>query len=171
MNASVTCRLIQALVRRLVAALVMGVLLYIVGAGCGGESAGPEVIINQRRWSVELAVTFLQRYQGLSGRTNLAEDVGMLFVYPDARVRGFCMRGCLIPLDVAFIGSDLRVVKICTMSVEPDHAGRVIYSSDVPIQYVLEVRAGGLARAGVAVGDKVLLQGKIPDAAKAAPDP
>lgn len=81
------------------------------------------------------------------------------------------MRGCLIPLDIVFISTDLRVVAVHTMSVEPDLAGRKVYSSKVPAQFALELQAGQLALAGVKPGAVVTFAGEIPDAAKADPGP
>ena len=127
----------------------------------------PRVEINGRTWRVEVASTRQQRYVGLSGRTSLTSDEGMLFVYPSASVLEFCMRGCVIPLDIAFVGSDMSVVSVQTMAVEPDLVGRSVYRSGAPAQYALEVSAGALGRAGVRVGDKVRLLGEMPAAAKA----
>lgn len=125
-------------------------------AGCDKKARPRQTVtINSRRWLVDLAVTDEQRYRGLSGRAELGDDVGMLFVYPADQVLEFCMRGCLIDLDIAFISSDMRVVRVHTMTVEPDLAGLTTYSSEVPVRYALEVSAGSLARAGVGVGAEV----------------
>ena len=129
------------------------------------------VTIRSQTWRVEVAITAPQRYAGLSGRANLAEGQGLLFVYPAPRVLEFCMRGCDRPLDVAFLESDLRVVKIHTMAVEPGLAGRATYSSETPAQYALEVRGEALQRAGVQPGDQVFLSGDIPQATKAEDGP
>ena len=74
-------------------------------------------------------------------------------------------------LDIAFIASDLRVVKTCTMPVEPYGFEEKTYPSEFPAQYALEVAAGQLAAAGVKVGDKVEFSPGVPPAAKAAPGP
>jgi len=149
--------------------LVVGLLV----AGCGGGRADsdgpPQVKIGSAIWDVDLALTPEQRYQGMGGRPYLDESEGMLFMYPDAALRAYCMRDCLIPLDIAFIDSDFRIVTIYTMAAERDRRGLVSYTSRTPAQYVLEVSAGGLARKGVKVGDKVIFLGNIPPATKAAP--
>lgn len=150
------------------------VLMPIVQAGCGEDSgqpkpAAPRVRIRQKTWFVDLAVTQEQRYVGLSGRSDIADDVGMLFVYPGPQVLEFCMRDCGVPIDIAFLDADRRVVRMHTMQVEPDRAGRVAYSSDAAAQYALEVAGGELARAGVQVGDTATLVGEMPPAAKAEP--
>jgi hypothetical protein len=144
------------------------------GTGKTGTSPGasdpPRVTINGRVWFVEPATTSDQRYRGLGGRQHLDPNGGMLFIYPKPRVLDFCMRGCLVPLDIAFIDADMRVVKTYTMSTEADLSGRAVYSSDVPVQYALEVAAGALAEAGVRPGDRAALQG-VPEAAKAEDGP
>jgi len=137
--------------------------------GCGSREDRPRVRIGQWIWFVDVAATRQERYQGLAGRTHLADNAGMLFVYPRATVLRFCMRRCVVPIDIAFIDRDLRVVKIATMAVEPDQAGRREYSSDAPAQYALEVAGGLFARRGIRPGDKVTLLGNIPPVTKAEP--
>ena len=132
------------------------------GDGTGGPQL-PRVEINGHVWRVETATTRATRYQGLAGRGPLDADRGMLFIYPQPDVLGFCMRGCYIPLDIAFIDGDLRVVRIHTMAVEPGREGTVTYSSDQPAMYALEVGAGELARAKVRVGQKVTFLGPMPN--------
>jgi uncharacterized membrane protein (UPF0127 family) len=79
------------------------------------------------------------------------------------------MRGCYIPLDIAFIDADGYVVKTATMAVEDDLAGRIVYSSDRPAQFALEVPAGTLAAANVKPGSKVIFSPDIPLPTKAPP--
>lgn len=136
------------------------VLVAVALAGCGkAPDGGPAVRINGRTWHVEIAATPQARYTGLSGRTALAADRGMLFVFDDVRIQQFCMRGCEIPLDIAFIAAAdgrLRIVHTATMAVEPDRAGRIVYGSRQPVRYALEVPAGALAAAGVKAGDEAV---------------
>jgi uncharacterized membrane protein (UPF0127 family) len=143
-----------------------------LAAGCSREKqpAPASVTIRGMTWQVELAINPRQRYRGLSGRTEMPHGRGMLFLFPDSAVRDFCMRQCLIDLDIAFIGPDRRVIKTQTMRVEPDGLGRVPYSSDAPAQFVLEVQAGALQAAGVQAGDRVEFSSGVPGPAKAQPD-
>jgi uncharacterized membrane protein (UPF0127 family) len=148
-------------------------MLAAAAAGCGeSEPAAPaDVTINGRTWRVELATTTDARYKGLSDRRKIDPNGGMLFIYPAPQMLDFCMRNCLVSLDIAFIASDLRVVKIRTMPVEPYGFEEKTYPSEFPAQYALEVAAGQLAAAGVKVGDKVEFSPGVPPAAKAAPGP
>ena len=95
----------------------------------------------------------------------------MLFVFPRAKPLRFWMKGCLVDLDIAFIGPDMRVVAVRTMRAGADRGNYVTYSSVHPAQYALEVRAGGLAAAGVRTGHSAQFSAEIPSAAKAAADP
>jgi uncharacterized membrane protein (UPF0127 family) len=89
----------------------------------------------------------------MSGRQDVPPGTGMLFIFRDSQPRAFVMRGCLVPLDIAFIDEGLRIVAIHTMAVEPDGAGQKKYRSLKPAMYALEVAAGELSAAGVTVGD------------------
>lgn len=160
--------------------VVFCVAALLAAAGCrerpsavqpSTAGAGPRVAIDGRgSWAVELAVTTAQRNKGLAGRREMPTGQGMLFCFREPAVREFWMEGCLVPLDIAFIGPDMRVMKTYRMAVESDRRGHVLYSSPGPAQYALEAAAGELERAGVKVGDTVRLEG-IPEDAKAKADP
>lgn len=129
---------------------------------CAGKDIsrdGPVVRIGDREWTVETARTARQRYDGLSGRSNIPPDRGLLFIYPAPRIIRLCMRDCAYPLDAVFIGADMRVVSAAAMTVEPDRAGRRVYTSERPAVYALEVRGGTVAAAGIARGDSVRFDG------------
>lgn len=143
-----------------------------LGVGCGEEKTPTpteaQVKLRGRTWTVELAMTVQQRYAGLSGRKELPPGRGMLFVYPKEQKLSFCMRGCEIPIDIAFLDRNLRVVNLYAMAVEPDRAGRVSYESHVPVMSALELPGGDLKRIGAVVGDQVEFLG-VPSACQAEP--
>jgi uncharacterized membrane protein (UPF0127 family) len=130
--------------------------------GCRRGSVPPQATIRGKTWFVELATTDEQHEKGLSDRTELAGDAGMLFIFPDSAIRLFWMKNCYIPLDIAFIDEHRKVVGMGTMAVEADFSGKMMYSSQVPIKYALEVSGGALAATGVQVGDEVTFRGDIP---------
>lgn len=137
-------------------ALLLVVLAVVVACpGCRKPPPTPRVVINGRGWYVDLARTPQEQHRGLGGRTYLSSDVGMLFIFDQPKELTFCMRDTEIPLDIAFISQDLKVVSVQTMAVEPDRAGRAIYRSAGPAKYAMEVPAGGLTGAGAKPGDRV----------------
>ena len=106
---------------------------------------------------VEIADDAFEQSRGLMYRTTLAEDRGMLFVYPDEEERSFWMRNTLIPLSIAFMDSQGRIVDIQEMKPlddDPPH-----YVSSEPAQYALEVNQGFFEERGVEVGDRADLPG------------
>jgi uncharacterized protein len=120
-------------------------------------SSGEEV-----RVRAEIADNAFERARGLMYRTALAEDRGMLFVFEGIRFifeeeqrLSFWMRNTLIPLSIAFIDSEGRIVDIQDMKPlddDPPH-----YVSAEPARYALEVNRGFFEERGVKVGDRVEL--------------
>lgn len=145
------------------AGIILCLFCSMVAMSCRKQSVPPTVTIAGHTWRVELALTGAQRERGLSGRYNLDDDAGMLFIFAKAEVRTFHMINCYIPLDIAFIGQDMRVVRVDTMKVEADPTAPLYkYSSRTPVQYVLEVNAGQLARFDVNIGEIVTFSPNIP---------
>jgi uncharacterized membrane protein (UPF0127 family) len=103
-------------------------------------------------FEVEIARTPAQRAQGLMFRDRLAEDAGMLFLYPGDQVRGMWMKNTLLPLDMLFIAADGRIVGIVERAVP---LSLTAISSEGPVRSVLELNGGASARLGLEPGDRV----------------
>ncbi|WP_386079801.1 DUF192 domain-containing protein [Vreelandella sp. F11] len=117
------------------------------------------------RLEVEVAETASQRQRGLMGRENLPEASGMLFRFESEQSanNAFWMYRTLIPLDIAFIDSEGRIVAINTMqpceSSSPSDCPS--YPAGAAYHSALEVNGGYFAERGINVGDCV----SIPDEA------
>lgn len=107
------------------------------------------------RVEVEVADDTDEMTKGLMGRTALAEDAGMLFVYPEERELSFWMRDTLIPLSIAFMDGEGRIVDIQDMKALDDRPPH--YTSAEPARYALEVNVGFFDERGVEVGDRARL--------------
>ena len=107
------------------------------------------------RVQVEVADDMDEMAKGLMGRTALAEDAGMLFVYPEERELSFWMRDTLIPLSIAFMDGEGRIVDIQDMKALDDRPPH--YTSAEPARYALEVNVGFFDERGVEVGDRAKL--------------
>ncbi len=112
------------------------------------NSAGERVEV-----PVEIADTDEERQTGLMGRTALAEDAGMLFVFDVEQQLSFWMKDTLIPLSIAFIDSEGRIVDIQDMQPLDETP----HPSAAPAQYALEVNQGFFGARGIQVGDTVEL--------------
>ncbi|WP_311944204.1 DUF192 domain-containing protein [Halomonas piscis] len=112
-----------------------------------------------QRLEVEIADTPARREQGLMGRRSLGEGHGMLFVYGQAQPgrRGFWMYRTRIPLDIAFIDGDGRIVSLQTMPpCESAKAAECpVYTPGSAYHAALEVNAGYFASRGISEGDCV----------------
>ena len=106
---------------------------------------------------VEVADDLAEQAKGLMDRTALGENRGMLFVYPEERELSFWMKNTLIPLSIAFIDSERRIIDIQDMKPLDDEPPS--YVSAEPAQYALEVNQGFFEKRSVKVGDRVELPG------------
>ena len=104
---------------------------------------------------VEIADTDAERQTGLMGRNILPENAGMLFVFEGEQTLSFWMRDTLIPLSIAYIDAEGRIVDIQDMQPLDDVPPH--YVSAEPAQYALEVNQGFFEERGVMVGDTVEL--------------
>ena len=140
--------------------------LLLTAAGCSPGPTPPgslptlQLEITARPLTAELALTHDDRFRGLSGRAELADDRGMLFVFPDLGPRQFVMRECLIPIDIAFIDGGGRVLNTHQMTLEPPdtpEAQLTRYASAGHAMMALELNAGGLERYGLKPGVELAL--------------
>jgi len=113
----------------------------------GGQ---PPVII-----SAELARTDGERQQGLMYRKKLADGTGMLFIFDRDQVLSFWMKNTYIPLSIAFIAADGRIIEIKEM--QPLDLNTV--SSSRSVRYALEVPQGWFGRVHINPGDILVLDG------------
>lgn len=100
---------------------------------------------------VELADEPAERQQGLMFRESLAEDQGMLFAYPEERILGFWMKNTLIPLDIAYINREGRIVDIKQMEPQSTQT----HNSAAPAMYALEMNQGWFEANGIRIGDLI----------------
>lgn len=111
--------------------------------------------INGAEIKVEVAKTSAEYYQGLSGRDDLCQNCGMLFVFADKTERTFVMRGMLFPIDIIWIDGE-KIVKIDKDLPPPvsNSGDGGEYKSGQPVNYVLEVKSGFCRENKVKIGDK-----------------
>ena len=108
---------------------------------------------------VEVADTPQEREKGLMHREELAENRGMLFVFPEEDRRGFWMKNTLIPLDMMFIDSNGKILNIEKAYPEPNTSDEDLktYRSDGEAKYVIEVNLNFTDRKGIEKGDRVVI--------------
>ena len=99
----------------------------------------------------EIARTQEERARGLMYRKELPDGEGMLFVFERDQIASFWMKNTYIPLSIAYIASDGRIVEIRDMY--PRDESSVMSSRSV--RYALEVPQNWFSRVGIKTGDVV----------------
>lgn len=115
----------------------------------------PIVSINNIDIPVEVVDTVKTRRLGLSYREELAKNSGMLFDMKNRRTVSFWMKDMNFPLDIIWIDGD----KIVNISQDLPPAGShpdITYSSEFPVDYVLEVNGGFCEKNNINIEDKVV---------------
>ena len=101
--------------------------------------------------SAEVAQTPDQRALGLMYRFSLKPDHGMVFVFDRSEPRAFWMKNTFIPLSIAFVAADGRILNIDDMAPQDERT----HLSSGPAMYAIEMRKGWFAERGIKAGDRV----------------
>ena len=110
--------------------------------------------------NVEYADTPKELASGLMNRIALEKSSGMLFIFPDEKIREFWMKDTLIPLEIMFIGANGRISEITTMKPCPkDALNCPIYISKEPARFAIEVNAGFSEKNRIIEGDILEISG------------
>jgi len=137
--------------------IMAGVLLLMLGIGLLfvniGENECELQTPNQSCLNLEQATTAKEQEKGLSGRTNLKTDSGMLFVFDKPAVRCFWMKDMQFPIDIIWLDQNKKVMTI-KENTSPDTYPES-FCSDKPAQYVLETNAGQAKILGIQKGSQL----------------
>jgi|SRR5829696_295710 len=104
---------------------------------------------------LEVAADPATRARGLMEREQVPKGTGMVFLYPADVAEAYWMKNTLVPLSIAFVAADGRVVSVAEMTpckADPCPS----YAPAGPYRYAVELAAGAFGDAGVGTGDKVV---------------
>ena len=126
------------------------------------EPPALELTIKGQRLVAEIAATDAARMTGLMNRFSLQPDHGMLFIFRQAQPQAFWMKNTYVPLSIAFVGADGRILNIEDMAplTESPHPSRG------PALYALEMKKGWFAQHGIEAGEPVQGLERAPPAAE-----
>ena len=99
----------------------------------------------------EVAANEADREQGLMYRKSLANNAGMLFVFPDRAGHCFWMKNTLIPLSIAFIADDGTITDLDEMQAETENN----HCPTRAIRYALEMDKGWFTSHGIKPGSQI----------------
>lgn len=110
----------------------------------------PLYIKDKEIW-VEVAKTPEQRARGLMWRKDLGDNEGMLFIFEKEEYHSFWMKNTYIPLSIAFIDKNGRIIEIRDMKPLSTET----HSPPKPILYALEMKKGWFFKNGIRKGDTI----------------
>ena len=105
------------------------------------------------RLQVEVAATPQARQTGLMYRTVMAQNAGMLFIFEQKAGHCFWMSNTKIPLSIAFIGDDSKIVNIEEMQADTTNN----HCPKAPSRFALEMNQKWFAER--ALGPGTLIHG------------
>jgi uncharacterized protein len=104
---------------------------------------------------LEVAANPVTRARGLMERGQVPQGTGMVFLYPADVTESFWMKNTLVPLSIAFVAADGRVVSVAEMTpckADPCPS----YAPAGPYRYAVELAGGSFGAAGVGPGARVV---------------
>ncbi len=137
--------------------LILACALMLVSAATFAANLPRDVLLvetgsSQYRFEVEVADDPAERAEGLMYRQSLADNAGMLFLYPQPQPVEFWMKNTPLSLDIVFVRADGTIARIAA-NTTPMSEDRI--PSDEPVLAVLEVKAGIMQQLGIAAGDRL----------------
>ncbi len=133
--------------------LIAAVIGLVLGATAWAQSAMPvmELSAGFYRIEAEVASNDRNRQLGLMNRQAMPAQHGMLFVFTENNTHCMWMRNTLLPLSVAFLNEEGKIINIEDMQpqTEDNHCARV------PARYALEMNLGWFAQRGIKPGMKL----------------
>ena len=116
------------------------------------NSADPQVkVVKNLDLNLEVADTDAKREQGLSGRSKLPDNQGMLFSFEQPSFQSFWMKDMSFSLDFLWLDENKEIVDL-TQNVAPEtYPGT--FSPKKPVKYVVEVGAGYVEANSLKIGE------------------
>lgn len=103
------------------------------------------------RIDAEVAADNPHRMQGLMHRRSMAANQGMLFVFPLAATHCMWMRNTFLPLSVAFLDEDGRILNIENMQPQTEDN----HCAAKAARYALEMNLGWFSSKGIKPGARI----------------
>lgn len=112
--------------------------------------------LGNKKITAYIADNSKEHAQGLMKVKSLPEDVGMLFIFSSEEPRTFWMKNTEIPLSIGFFDKNKKLLQILEMTPEsPLRKEPVLYTSDKPAQFVLEMNKDWFTKNKIKVGSRL----------------
>ncbi len=142
--------------RKTLGFLVVAIVLLFLLISYRPETKFTSVCFSNVCITAEIADTPAKHSQGLMFREELEENEGMLFVFGSEGIYPFWMKNTHIPLDIIWIDRNSTIVHV--EHAVPYTGNYLLYSSNMPAKYVIEIKAGFVENNKINLGDKVSIE-------------
>lgn len=133
-------------------------LLVLALSGCQVEPQDPicafktqQFIIGDKVINGDIACTREDKRQGLMNKKSIPENYGMLFVFPESNYHEFWMKNTYVPLSIAFIDENWKIVDIKDMKPHDETP----VGPSAAAKYALEVNQGWFKKNNIALGTQI----------------
>jgi uncharacterized protein len=135
-------------------AVVIFVLVLVITLLLSRRS--PEVKIGGETFKVEIADSDEEKQIGLSEKTTLKDNEGMLFIFDKPDTYSFWMKEMDFPIDIVYLNGD-RVTTVIKNAQPPTSSDQdlEIFRPEEPSDKVLEIKAGLADRYNITKGSTV----------------
>ncbi len=110
-----------------------------------------DLTIGMYRVQAEVAHTDPLRQRGLMYRKEMQAHQGMLFIFPERATHCMWMRNTLLPLAVAFIDEDGKIINVEEMAPQTE----TNHCAAKPARYALEMNRGWFKQRGFSAGTPI----------------
>jgi len=133
---------------------------YIVAFAAIASSANAQLNIGLRTIQMKVGIYSIQaevadnpdlREVGLMNRTSLPTNSGMLFIFEQKAGNCFWMKNTKLPLSIAFIADDGKIVNIEEMQADTTNN----HCPKAPIRYALEMNKGWFSERVIVPGNTI----------------
>ncbi len=150
---------ILAVILGILIIFILGIFVYrnfitgpIYTSECGNYSE-QDIILGNKNLKTIIADDYCKLTLGLSGKTGLNADEGMLFAFDKPGNYGFWMKDMEFPLDILWISDSFSVVGVEKNLATDTYP--TVFGENYEARYVLEVPAGFSDKNNIKVGDSM----------------
>ena len=103
--------------------------------------------------NIGVADTDAERTQGLSGRSGLDDNEGLLFIFDKEGHYEFWMKDMNFPIDMAWFDKNKKLIYVANDVATSTYPNS--FSSQTPALYVLETSSGFFNKNNIKIGDSI----------------
>jgi hypothetical protein len=134
-----------------IASTLFALFLMSVSVTARAEMPRMELSAGFHRIEAEVAANDANRMQGLMFRKSLAANQGMLFVFSQQDRHCMWMRNTLLPLSVAFLDEEGRILNVEDMQPQTENS----HCESGPARFALEMNLGWFSSKGLKPGLRI----------------